>query len=113
MLTLYGIPNCDTVKKAKAWLEQHGIDYHFHDFKKAGIDVPTLKRWCREFGYENVLNQRGTTWRKLSEAERINVGEASALRLMQEQPSIIRRPLLDTGSRLLLGFSESSYNSLL
>ena len=113
MLTLYGIPNCDTVKKARAWLEQHGVDYQFHDYKKAGIDAATLKRWCREFGHENVVNQRGTTWRKLSEAERSNLTETSAVRLMQEQPSLIKRPLADTGSRRLLGFSEECYQSLL
>jgi arsenate reductase len=113
MLTLYGIANCDTVKKARAWLEQHGVDYHFHDYRKAGIDAATLKRWCREFGYESVVNQRGTTWRKLSESARSNLNEARALRLMQEQPSLIKRPLADTGSRLLLGFNENSYRSLL
>ena len=69
MTTLYGIPNCDTVKKARAWLDRHGIAYDFHDYKKAGIDAATLKKWCAEFGYEKVLNQKGTTWRKLEDAE--------------------------------------------
>ena len=113
VLTLYGIPNCDTVKKARHWLEQHGVSYRFHDYKKAGIDAATLKRWCQELGYGQVLNQRGTSWRKLTEAERSPLNESRALQLMQAQPSLIKRPLIDTGSRLLLGFSESSYQSLL
>jgi Spx/MgsR family transcriptional regulator len=112
MLIMYGIPNCDTVKKARAWLEQHSIAYQFHDFKKAGIDAATLKRWCKEFGHEQVVNQRGTTWRKLDESARSNLTEAKAIELMQQQPSVIRRPVLDTGQGLLLGFSEESYQAL-
>jgi arsenate reductase (glutaredoxin) len=113
MFTLYGIPNCDTVKKARVWLDEHKLAYHFHDYKKAGIDAVTLKRWCREFGYPLVLNQRGTTWRKLEEAERAEMNEAKAIKLMLRLPSVIKRPLLDTGSRLLLGFSADSYQGLL
>jgi arsenate reductase len=113
MFTLYGIPNCDTVKKARAWLDQHKLAYHFHDYKKAGIDAATLKRWCAEFTYEQLLNQRGTTWRKLPEAQRSQLTAAKALRLMQDHPSVIKRPVLDTGSRLLLGFAEADYKSLL
>jgi arsenate reductase len=113
MLTLYGIPNCDTVKKARAWLEQHGIDYHFHDYKKAGIDAVTLGRWCDEFGFEQVLNQRGTTWRKLDESARSNLNQSLAVKLMQAQPSVIRRPVIDSGSALLLGFNAASYQGLL
>lgn len=113
MITLYGIPNCDTVKKARVWLDGHGLDYAFHDYKKQGIDAATLKRWCEEFGYEKLLNQKGTTWRKLDEAQRSNLTQAKAIRLMQEQPSVIKRPLLDTGKRRLLGFSEADYKALL
>jgi len=113
MLTLYGIPNCDTVKKARTWLEAAGLEYHFHDYKKAGIDAPTLKRWCRELGFEQVLNQRGTTWRKLSEAERANPDLAQALKLMQDQPSLIKRPILDTGTGLLLGFDATRWQAAL
>ncbi len=108
-LTLYGIPNCDTVKKARTWLEQRGIDYHFHDYKKSGIDAATLKRWCQEFGFEQVVNQRGTTWRKLDEAARSNLNQGKVIKLMQAQPSVIKRPIVDTGTALLLGFSEESY----
>jgi arsenate reductase len=113
MTTLYGIPNCDTVKKARNWLDKHGVAYTFHDYKKQGIDTATLKRWCAEFGYEQLLNQRGTTWRTLSEAERNNLTQARALRLMQEHCSVIKRPLLDTGTSRLLGFSEAEYKALL
>jgi len=110
---LYGIPNCDTVKKARAWLDKRHIAYEFHDYKKLGIDVATLRQWCAEFGYEQVLNQKGTTWRKLDEAQRANLTQAKAIALMQEYPSVIRRPLLDTGKRRLLGFSETEYRALL
>lgn len=113
MTTLYGISNCDTVKKARTWLDKHGIAYVFHDYKKQGIDAATLKRWCAEFGYEQVLNQRGTTWRKLSEDKRSNLTQAKALRLMQEHILVIKRPILDTGKGRLLGFSEADYSALL
>lgn len=113
MFTLYGIPNCDTVKKARAWLDRHGVAYQFHDYKKAGIDAARLKRWCHELGQEQVLNQRGTTWRKLDESERSDLNEARAIKLMQAHPSVIKRPLLDTGKQLLLGFDEKVYQGLL
>ena len=113
MTTLYGIPNCDTVKKARAWLDKHDVAYDFHDYKKQGIDAATLKRWCAEFGYEQVLNQKGTTWRKLEDEQRANMTQAKAIALMQEYPSVIKRPLLDTGKRRLLGFNEAEYRTLL
>lgn len=113
MTTLYGIPNCDTVKKARAWLDRHGIAYEFHDYKKAGIDAATLKSWCEEFGHEKVLNQKGSTWRKLDDAQRAGMTQAKAIKLMQEYPSVIKRPLLDTGKRRLLGFTEAEYRALL
>jgi len=113
MLTLYGIPNCDTVKKARTWLEAAGLDYHFHDYKKVGIDVATLQRWCKELGFEQVLNQRGTTWRKLPEAQRTNTDLAQALQLMQAQPSLIKRPILDTGAGLLQGFDATRWQAAL
>lgn len=113
MTTLYGIPNCDTVKKARAWLDKRGVAYAFHDYKKQGIDAGSLKAWCEEFGYDKVLNQKGTTWRKLDEAQRANLTQAKAIRLMQEHPSVIKRPLLDTGKRRLLGFSEADYAAVL
>ena len=113
MTTLYGIPNCDTVKKARTWLDRHGIAYEFHDYKKQGIDAATLKKWCSEFGVDQVLNRKGTTWRKLDDAQRTDMTEAKAIRLMMEQPSLIKRPLLDDGKRRVLGFSEAEYKALL
>jgi Spx/MgsR family transcriptional regulator len=110
---LYGIPNCDTVKKVRAWLDAAGLSYRFHDYKKAGIDAVTLRSWCDEFGYEQVLNKKGTTWRQLDPALQENLNQLKAIKLMQQHTSLIKRPLLDTGSRRLLGFNLSDYQSLL
>lgn len=112
-ITLYGIPNCDSIKKARNFLESRNIDYGFHDYKKQGIAENKLKRWCKIFGYENVLNRRGTTWRKLSDDVKDAMNENQALKLMQEQPSIIKRPILEYGDKVLLGFDQSEYESLL
>lgn len=113
MLTLYGIPNCDTVKKARAWLDAQSLAYTFHDYKKAGIDTATLQRWCAVLGYEQLVNRRGTTWRKLPEAERTGLDGTRALQLMQAQPSLIKRPVLDANGTLLLGFDENQWRTLL
>ena len=113
MTTLYGISNCDTIKKAKRWLEEHNIDYDFHDYKKAGIDKNTLKTWCKEFGFEALLNKRGTTWRKLDDVLKKNVDEASAIDIMAKHTSIIKRPVLISGKTRLVGFDEASYKTLL
>jgi arsenate reductase (glutaredoxin) len=110
---LYGIPNCDTVKKAREWLDAAGVFYRFHDYKKAGIDAATLKSWCDELGYEQVLNKKGTTWRQLDSESQKNLNQARAIKLMQQHTSLIKRPLLDTGSQRLLGFNLSDYQSLL
>ncbi len=110
---LYGIPNCDTVKKARVWLDAAGLSYRFHDYKKAGIDAATLKSWCDELGYEQVLNKKGTTWRQLDSVSQENLNQAKAIKLMQQHTSLIKRPLLDTGSLKLLGFKLSDYQSLL
>ncbi len=111
--TLYGIPNCDTVKKARNWLESNNIDYSFHDYKKSGIDGHTLKGWCNKLGYGKLLNQRGTTWRKLDDAARADINEAKAIVLMQEHTSLIKRPVLDTGTTLMCGFSPDEWETLL
>ena len=112
-LVLYGIPNCDTVKKARAWLDAAGLPYRFHDYKKSGIDEHTLKAWCDEFGYEQVLNKRGTTWKQLDAALHQQLDQHKAIELMREHNSLIKRPMLDTGTRRLLGFNPASYQSLL
>lgn len=112
MLTMYGIKNCDTIKKARAWLEQAGVEYVFHDYKKDGLSEALLDGWIRELGYEALLNKRGTTWRKVDESIRDNINEASARALMLDNPSIIKRPLLDTGTRKVLGFSADDYAAL-
>jgi arsenate reductase len=110
---LYGIPNCDSVKKARAWLDGRGVAYDFHDYKKAGIDEPRLRAWAGEFGWEKVLNRAGTTFRKLPEAEKQGLDEGKAIALMLAQPSMIKRPLLDTGSRRLIGFDSPAWTSAL
>ncbi|MCH5377468.1 MAG: ArsC family reductase [Planctomycetes bacterium] len=112
MNTLYGIPNCDTMKKARAWLDGHGIDYDFHDYKKAGLDEAVLRTWVEELGWETLINRRGQMWRKLDPAVREGLDEAGAIRVMLATPSIIRRPLLDTGEQRHVGFSDSAYTEL-
>ncbi|WP_160000508.1 ArsC family reductase [Roseomonas sp. 18066] len=112
-ITVHGIKNCDTVKKARTWLEAAGIDYSFHDYKTAGIDAATLEAWCAEFGWEAVLNRAGTTFRKLPEAARDGLDQPRAIALMVEQPSMIKRPMLVDGSRRLLGFKPEAYAAFL
>jgi Spx/MgsR family transcriptional regulator len=113
MITLYGIPNCDTMKKARAWLDGHGIEYRFHDYKKAGLDEARLRSWVDELGWEALLNTRGMLWRKLPQAVRDGIDAESAFRLMLETPSIIRRPVLDTGKARHVGFKPDEYARLL
>jgi arsenate reductase len=109
-VTLYGIKNCDTMKKARAWLDQNGVVYAFHDYKTAGIEPARLKTWCDTLGWETLLNRSGTTFRKLPEADKQGLDEARAIALMREQPSMIRRPVLDLGDgRLLVGFKPDLY----
>ena len=106
---LYGIRNCDTVKKARAWLDSNGLAYDFHDYKASGIDRARLAAWSAEHGWDKVLNRSGTTFRKLPDSEKEGLGEERAIELMLEQPSMIRRPMLDLGGRRLLGFDEKTY----
>jgi len=112
MNTLYGIKNCDTMKKARAWLDAKGIAYEFHDYKSAGIDRATLQKWSGEVGWETLLNRAGTTFRKLPEAERINLTEKKALALMLAQPSMIKRPVLAAKGRITVGFKPELYAGL-
>jgi len=113
MAKLYGIKNCDTIKKARAWLDDRGVVYEFHDFKAAGIDPKRLELWCRAVGWETLLNRAGTTFRKLPEASQARLDERKALRLMAAQPSMIKRPVLEIRDRVLVGFKPESYAELL
>ena len=112
--TLYGIPNCDTVKKARVWLDQNGTAFAFHDYKKAGIDRPRLEAWVADHGWETVLNRAGTTFRALPEADKTGLDADKAIALMLAQPSMIKRPVLDLGDgRTLLGFKPEIYAAAL
>ena len=110
-IILYGIPNCDTVKKARVWLDGRGVGYDFHDYKKAGIDEARLRAWVAELGWESVLNRAGTTFRKLPEADREGIDADKAVALMLAQPSMIKRPMLDLGERRIAGFRPEIYDS--
>lgn len=112
MTTIYGIKNCDTIKKAKLWLDEHKIEYHFHDYRKDGLDEAQLKKWCDELGWENLLNKRGTTWRKLTDEIKENINQSQAIKIMLEQPAIIKRPLLEKGKIKKLGFSAKEYSDI-
>ena len=112
-LTLYGIPNCDTVKKARRWLDAEGIDYTFHDYKKSGVDATKLTAWIKTHGIDTIVNKRGTTWRKLPQETRDNMDETLALAVMEDQPAIIKRPVLEHNRGTLIGFSTDQYQQLL
>ena len=108
-VTIYGIKNCDTMKKARAWLDARGVAYSFHDYKTAGIERGRLEGWAREVGWEMLINRAGTTFRKLPETDKADLTPAKALALMLSQPSLIKRPVLDTGGKLLVGFKPEQY----
>jgi len=108
-LRLYGIKACDTMKKARTWLDAQGLNYEFHDYKSSGIDRASLESWCNAHGWETILNRAGTTFRKLDEAQRTDLDQAKAIELMLAQPSMIKRPVLDLGSRTLVGFKPDIY----
>ena len=111
MIRIYGIKNCDTMKKAMAWLEANGIAYEFIDYKKAGIAEIHLPDWNRRAGWKTLLNTRGLMWKKLSDAECADVDENKALALMATYPALIKRPVLDTGKTLLIGFTPETYTN--
>jgi Spx/MgsR family transcriptional regulator len=113
MVTLYGIRNCDTVKRARAWLDGRGVAYAFHDYKTAGIDAARLRAWAEELGWERLLNRAGTTFRKLPDAEKEGLDADKAVALMLAQPSMIKRPVLDLGRRRLLGFDAGAWAAAL
>ena len=113
MIKIYGIPNCDTMKKARRWLEASGIDYDFHDYKKRGVPEKNLKAWVQKAGWETLLNKRGTTWRKLDDELKHNIDNESAIKTMLDNPSIIKRPVLESNQLLLIGFKEDEYRQLI
>jgi arsenate reductase len=109
-VTIYGIKNCDTMKKAFTWLETKKIAYDFHDYKKAGVPTDRLKDWSKRAGWEKLVNTRGTTFRKIPDAERENLTEARALKLLEKYPSAIKRPVVEAGARLLVGFDGEEFS---
>ncbi len=114
MIKVYGIPNCDTVKKAIAWLKFNNLDYQFHDYKKLGITAEKLEQWAAQFGWEALLNKRGTTWKKLEPLVQGTITtKAVAFGLMIEKPSLIKRPVLENASIVIVGFDEENYKHLL
>jgi arsenate reductase len=108
-ITIYGIKNCDTMKKARAWLDQHGVAYAFHDYKAGGIERDRLETWSRDVGWETLLNRAGTTFRALPDKDKNGLTKKKAIALMSAQPSMIRRPVLDVGGKLLVGFKPEQY----
>ncbi|MGB2079551.1 MAG: ArsC family reductase [Vibrio sp.] len=111
-ITVYGIPNCDTIKKARKFLETNQIDYQFHDYRKQGIDAQLVQSFFDQFGWQNVLNKRGTTYRQLSDEQKQNLDEAMALELLVEMPAMIKRPILISDSQQLIGFKADEYQTL-
>jgi len=112
MIKLYGIPNCDTIKKARNWLKDNGIDYEFHNYKKLGVPEKELKAWVKKLGWEVLLNKRGTTWRKLDDTTKESLDETVAIKVMLENPSIIKRPVLVNKKNILVGFNADEYSQI-
>lgn len=111
-MILFGIKNCDTVKKARRWLDEQHIDYQFHDFRADGLDRTTVENWLKHVSWETLLNKRGTTWRKLEDPRKESLSESTAVELMLENPTLIKRPVLDTSTNIMVGFNETSYQTL-
>ncbi|MFO1390261.1 ArsC family reductase [Cellvibrio sp.] len=109
MTTLYGIKNCDTVKKARDWLAKNNIEYRFHDFRADGLDKDQVKSWIAEIGLESLVNKRSTTWKELDESTKANFTEKSAVAIILKNPTLIKRPLLETGTKKQLGFKDAEY----
>jgi arsenate reductase len=108
-ITIYGIKNCDTMAKARAWLDRKGVKYKFHDYKEGGIDRAHLEQWVKDVGWETLLNRAGTTFRKLPDAQKTGLNESKAISLMMAQPAMIKRPVLDIGKRRIVGFKAAVY----
>ena len=114
MLTVYAIPNCDTVKKARKWLADNGVEYEFHDYKKQGVPEDKLRAWVVEKGWEVICNTRGMTWRRMSDEEKAAItSDEAAIALMVEKSSVIKRPIIEGASELLVGFDAESYSNVL
>lgn len=111
-ITIYGIKACDTMKKARTWLDDHGVAYAFHDYKAVGIDRERLELWAGQVGWETLLNRSGTTFRKLPDADKADLNQDKAVALMLAQPSMIKRPVLDVGGKLLVGFKPDAYGAM-
>jgi arsenate reductase (glutaredoxin) len=111
-ITLFGIPNCDTVKKARNWLDTNNIAYVFHDYKKSGADAAQLKSWCAAKGWETILNRAGTTFKKLPDDAKSALDEAKAIALMLEQPSMIKRPIVEHGGGIIVGFKQLEWEAV-
>jgi len=112
-ITMYGIPNCDSVKKAKLWLAENEVEYEFYDYKKMGAEKATLKAWSKLVGWETLINRRGTSWRKLSESERSDLTETRAIGLMIANPSLIKRPVITVNDTVMVGFDETEFSEKL
>lgn len=112
MTTLYGIRNCDTVKKARQWLADHDVEYRFHDLRQDGLDATTVERWIKAVGWEMLLNRSGRTWRALPDEIRTGIAEHSAIQLMLDAPTVIKRPVLHVGGAYLVGFRAPDYQRL-
>lgn len=113
MMILYGIKNCDTVKKARRWLDTHSIDYQFHDFRQQGLDENTIRQWLQSVDWQTLLNKRGTTWRKLDDPRKEQLDENTAVELMLDNPTLIKRPVAVSNSSTIVGFNEDVYQQFI
>ena len=112
MTKLYGIPNCDTVKKARTWLENNNVDYQFHDFRKDGLSQATVEGWLDKLAWDKVVNKRSTTWRSLSDDTKSEMDSSTAVREILKQPTLVKRPVIESGNELIIGFNEAAYKDL-
>lgn len=111
MVTLYGIKNCDTVKKACKWLDANGVEYHFHDIRKDGLTTARVKSWADRVDWEVLLNRRGLTWRKLGDDDKVGLNKTRAIKLMAAEPTLIKRPVIENGNAVMVGFNQSDYQA--
>ena len=112
MLTLYGIKNCDTVKKARRWLEDHGVEYQFHDFRQDGLNKKQLSGWVEQLGWEVIVNKRSTTWRNLSDKDKELTTNSQAVKLLLANPTLIKRPVVQSNKKFLVGFNENEFKKI-